>query len=175
MPDKARPRTTLGHAFHPPLVRRHRTADRTAPARPWRPCLERGVLARWPAHRFRRRRQHASALGRRHSCAAKASTVIPSIPGAPLLRRTCASASLRLSRSTIASMHGPGDDAGLWGSALAAAASVASPKSLRASRLSFYRREIDWVGAIRRVPEAPDFGLPARACRTAEPGPRAFG
>src|SRR3954469_9776903 len=51
---------------------------------------------------------------------------MPSTPGAPLLRRTCASAFLRLSRSTTLSMDGPTQTAGPLGSALAVQASVPS-------------------------------------------------
>lgn len=58
---------------------------------------------------------------------------MPSTPDALLLRRTCASAFLRLSRSTIASMHGAAIAAGLSEAALAAPASVPAPRRLRAS------------------------------------------
>src|SRR3954468_920214 len=51
---------------------------------------------------------------------------MPSRPGAPLLRRTGASAFLRLSRSTTLSMDGPTRTAGPLGSALAVQASVPS-------------------------------------------------
>jgi hypothetical protein len=63
---------------------------------------------------------------------AKSPTVIPSMPGAPLLRFTCASAFLRLSRSIIASIDGQ-PAARLSMSAFAARASVPSAPALGAS------------------------------------------
>src|ERR1700716_507758 len=60
---------------------------------------------------------------------------MPSIPGAPLLRFTCASAFLRLSRSTITSINGP---SAAWLSTLvfAVQASVPSMPPLRASPIA---------------------------------------
>src|SRR5438045_5994217 len=57
---------------------------------------------------------------------------MPSIPGAPLLRRTRASAFLRLSRSTIVSIDGP-QTARLSVVVFAAEASVPSAPPLRVS------------------------------------------
>src|SRR5882757_4046557 len=68
---------------------------------------------------------------------------MPSMPGAPLLRLTCASAFLRLSRSTIASIDGP----------TAARPSVPSAPALRASP----------VAPVRKVTSSSVFCRMARA------------
>ena len=65
--------------------------------------------------------------------------LMPSTPAAPLLRLTCASAFLRLSRSTIASIDGQ-PAARLSTSVLAARASVPSAPALRASPLAPARK-----------------------------------
>src|SRR4051795_10611105 len=66
---------------------------------------------------------------------------MPSTPAAPLLRLTCASAFLRLSRSTIASIDGQ-PAARLSTSVVAARASVPSAPALRASPLAPARKVI---------------------------------
>ena len=66
---------------------------------------------------------------------------MPSMPGAPLLRFTCASAFLRLSRSTVSSIDGP-TAARLSTSVFAARASVPSAPALRASPVAPVRKVI---------------------------------
>ena len=66
---------------------------------------------------------------------------MPSMPGAPLLRLTCASAFLRLSRSTVSSIDGP-TAARLSTSVFAARASVPSAPALRASPVAPVRKVI---------------------------------
>src|SRR5215211_3298179 len=81
---------------------------------------------------------------------------MPSTPGAPLLRRTCASAFLRLSRSTTLSMDGPTRTAGPLGPALAVQASVPSGAARGAS-------------PVTSAPKASSSWLFCRLTRTRSP------
>src|SRR5580693_9286929 len=96
---------------------------------------------------------------------------MPSTPAAPLLRLTCASAFLRLSRSTIASIDGP-TTARLSTSVFAARASVPPTPALRASpvapacqgdlQLGFLPHGPDEIAVLLAIPPfRPSAGLPA--------------
>src|SRR6266436_5484443 len=88
---------------------------------------------------------------------ARSSTVIPSMPGAPLLRRTCASAFLRLSRSTIASIDGS-TTARRSVAALAAQASVPAAPWLRAAPVAIGgKARSSWVFCRMARARAPSY------------------
>src|SRR4051812_4188164 len=84
---------------------------------------------------------------------------MPSTPAAPLLRLTCASAFLRLSRSTIASIDGQ-LAARLSTSVVAARASVPSAPALRASPLAPARKVISSSVFCRMARARSPFYLP---------------
>jgi hypothetical protein len=77
------------------------------------------------------------------------------MPGAPLLRRTCASAFLRLSRSTTLSIDGS-RAAGLSLSARAALASVPPARLVRASPVPFVSKaSSSWVFCRLAIARSP--------------------
>ena len=120
----------LQHRLLNEAVEDRRNAERANAARP---AWESRPVSPAAARRCRQAVVRGSSASGPSDARGKASTVMPSIPGAPLLRCTRANAFLRLSRSTIASMHGPARPPGFRLRRFAASASVPPARTLRAS------------------------------------------